>query len=179
MKAFVKEFFLNHKNTWSIIPSSSFLAKSMISSIDFSEDLLIVQLWPWTWIITKTILKKMSKNSKIISFENNKNFDVYLSEIKDNRFKVIYDSAENIKNYISKDKVDVIISGVPLWSISDVIKEKILVESKISLKIWWKFIQFQYFLQNKNDIKRIFWKYKLEYQLLNFPPAFIYKCKKT
>ncbi|MCK9272351.1 methyltransferase [Candidatus Gracilibacteria bacterium] len=178
MKTFLKKFIKSPKTVGSFVPSSHKLISSMLKNIDFLEDLLIVEFGAGTGVITKQILKKISPNSKILVFEIHSEFIDELNKIKDPRVKIIHDGAQNITNYLNGEKADVIISGLPFGSLPKKLGKSILDESHKNLKLNGKFVQFQYFLQNKKDIFNTFKNHKISLQLLNFPPAFIYKCEK-
>lgn len=150
----------------------------MISNIDFTKDLTIIQFGSWKAVFQKQILKKMSKNSKLFVFEINKACNKYSEEIQDKRYFYINDSAENLEKYLNLE-VDVIISTLPFWSLPDELLPNIIWKANKLLKKWGLFLQYQYFLQNKKDIEKIFWKKsKLSFEAINFPPAFIYKIQK-
>lgn len=173
MKKILEKF----RTKWMIGRSSKYLINKMISNIDFTKDLKIVQFWSWKAVFQKQILKKMSLNSKLFVFEISENCRKYWESIKDERYFYIQDSAENVLDYVLE--ADVIISTLPFWSLPDELLPKIIWKSVKILKKWWIFLQYQYFLQNKKDIEKIFWKKcKLSFEVINFPPAFIYKIEK-
>lgn len=177
---FRKRFVKNYFTIWAISRSSKFLYNKMIHNIDFSKDLNIVEFWPWDWVFTDELLKQATENTKITIFEIDDWFFKLLKEKYKNEHRVILykESAINIKKYFKKDEVDYIISSLPLAFINKTIVIEILEISKYVLKNEWLFIQYQYFLQNKQQIKKIFPKIKYKFTLLNFPPAFIYICSK-
>jgi phospholipid N-methyltransferase len=57
-------------------------------------------------------------------------------------------------------------------------RDKILNEISKSLSEEGDYIQFQYALVDIVGIKNIFSNVKISYELLNFPPAFVIRCKK-
>ena len=155
----IKKIIKNFKTKWMVWHSSKFLIKKMIWNIDVSKDLVIVQYWSWKAVFVKQILKKMSKNSKLYVFEIDERCNKYVEEINDSRLIYINDSAEKVFDYVSEKKVDVVVSTLPFWSLpKDLLK---------------------YFLTDKKAIENIFWiKSKISFELINFPPAFIYKIQK-
>ncbi|MDD2566126.1 MAG: rRNA adenine N-6-methyltransferase family protein [Candidatus Gracilibacteria bacterium] len=178
MKRFIKEFIKNPRTIGSVIPSSSRLIHSMLKHIDFSRDITIVEFGPGIGNFTKEILKKVSKDSHVYLFEIKDNFVEHLQKISDPRLTVIHDGAENIEKHLGGKKADYIISGLPFGSLPKELTNKILKETHRNLKHNGIFLQFQYFLQNKKDIFTIFKNHSITWQPVNFPPAFIYKCKK-
>lgn len=82
------------------------------------------------------------------------------------------------QKYFCENSIDYIVSSLPLAFIKKNTVWEILAESKNILKSNGFFIQYQYFLQNKDQIKTFFPKIKYRFTLLNFPPAFVYICNK-
>jgi phospholipid N-methyltransferase len=103
-------------------------------------------------------------------------------EFTDPRVILIHDSAEKIGEYLSKydlSSTDAVISSLPLANFPTALKSKILKESFDRLNENGTYVQFQYSLNAKNLIKSQFPKVKIAFTPLNFPPAFVYTCRKT
>ena len=92
---------------------------------------------------------------------------------------IIKDSAEKIGEYIKKnniEKVNHIISALPLSLIPVAVKNSIIENSIKYLKSDGQYVQFQYTPYDYRRLKRYFKKVKLTFTLTNFPPAFLYRC---
>lgn len=178
---FFKEFWKERRVVGAISPSSIFLAKKMISSIDFKSAKILVEFGPGTGIFTKEILKKMRKDATLLVFETQKTFcDQIEAEIKDERMVLINDSAEKIGEYLQKngcDLADHIISSLPFTVIPTQIKNSILTQSVKFLSDKGSFLQFQYSLNAHKLLKSKFKYVKLDFTPMNIPPAFIYRCQ--
>lgn len=163
------------RTLWTIAPSSKFLVKKMVWKIDFeNENLNILQLWFWTWVFTKEIVNQLWDSGKLTIFEIDEWYKNHI--INDERIKYIEDSAEKISEYSEWRKYDIIVSTLPFASLPKKVSEKIFLEIKKNLKENGKFLQFQYTLVSKKDIKNLFWKDpEIDFELLNLPPAFIYE----
>ena len=174
--------------------SSRFLIQKMISNIDFSRDLTIVQYGSGKAVFVKQILRKMSPNSKLYVFEIDEKYNKYAEKIHDSRLVYINDSAEKIHDsrlvyindsaakifdYVTEKEVDAVVSTLPFASLPNSLLELIITNSRVILKENGIFLQYQYFLTNKNAIEKIFGeKIKLSFEPINFPLAFIYKIQK-
>ena len=178
MRKFLKQFAKNPKWVGSIMPSSSRLIHSMLKHIDFSDDLLIVEYWAWIGNFTKQILKRATPNSRLLVFEIEDEFIEILNKIKDPRVQIIHDWAQNLWKYIDWKSADVIVSGIPFWSLPKELTKEILSVWHKHLKINWLYLQFQYFLQNRKDVFNTFKNCSISWEPVNFPPAFVYKCHK-
>jgi phospholipid N-methyltransferase len=181
--AFFKESIKNFKTTGTIMPSSRYLIKRMLNDIDFNNANVIVEYGPGNGIITNHLLEKMHQNTKLICFEINDEFYKHLSLINDERLILIKQSAENILEVLKKhniSQVDYFISSLPLTMIPKDIAVNILQLSKKSLKSKGFFIQYQYSINFLKIFKQIFGENNvlLSFEILNLPPAFIYKCRK-
>lgn len=179
---FFKESVKNYKTSGTIAPSSRFLAKKMLKKIDFSKANVLIELGPGNGAITERILKKLHPESVLICFEINDAFYGELLKIKHKQLIVLKSSAENILTEIEKlgfTEVDHIISSLPLTIIPKEISENILKESYKTLKIKGTFIQYQYSLTYYRSLKNVFKdKISLDFEPLNIPPAFVYRCQK-
>lgn len=183
--AFFKEAVKNIKTSGSLMPSSRFLINKMLQNIDFSKDLVLVEFGPANGIITTEIMKRMSKNSKLICFEIHPAFyQELLLTVNDDRIIVLNESAENIENELEKlniKSIDFCISSLPLAMIPKPICENIIKNTLKVLRPKGGFVQYQYSLQYYKRLKNSFKRKNihLKFCVLNFPPAFIYSCEKN
>ncbi len=180
---FLKESIKNLKTLGTITPSSRFLAERMLKKIDFSKVNILVELGPGNGAITKFILDRLPKNATLICFEINDNFYNQLLKIKNPNLIVVKSSAEKIEEELKKlnfNKADHIISSLPLTIIPDLVTDEILKNSFNALSKNGTFIQFQYSLTYFKKLKKVFNKsISLDFEPLNIPPAFVYRCKKV
>lgn len=179
---FFKEAVSNIKTIGSFLPSSKYLTKKLLHNIDFKKAKVLIEFGPGNGILTKNIIKKLSPNAKLICFEINNNFYNKLNEINNPQLIILNCSADNVASELKKleiEKVDGIISGLPLSNISKIIGESIIKESYTILNKGAYYIQYQYSLNHFKRIKKAFKNnVVLSFEFLNVPPAVIYTCKK-
>lgn len=163
-------------------PSSRFLAKKMLEPIDFQVAKVIIELGPGTGVFTRKIIEKMRPDALFLIFELNENFIALLQKkINDPRVHLIHDSAEKMHEYLVKngvEKADAIISSLPLANFPETLRTSLIQESHAVLNDNARFIQFQYSLNAKKSIKKVFQNVSISFTPANFPPAFIYTCSK-
>lgn len=171
------------KTSGAIAPSSRFLADKMIDKINFSDVDVIVELGPVNGKITQKILERLHPKATLICFEINDHFYQELKKIKHPQLKVLNESAENVKDQLEKlgySKSCHIVSSLPLTNIPKPISNTILQNSYACLEENGTFVQFQYSLTYFKKLKHVFdTSVSLDFELLNLPPAFIYRCKKV
>ena len=176
---FIKESLKNLKEVGTIFPSSKSVVKKMIEPINFKKKLIILELGPGSGVITKKLLEKISSDSQLICFETNKKFYQELKQINDEKMILINKSAEKMKSYLKEskiEKVDYIVSSVPLVTLPKEITHKILSLSVEILGKNGKLIQLQYSKLLDNRLKSYYNKIDIQFTARNYLPAFIYTC---
>lgn len=178
---FIKQFWKDKQMVGAISPSTKFLGEKMIKNVNFDECKLLVELGPGTGVFTDLIIEKMADDAKLLVFELNDHFYNSLSKrITDDRVQVIHDSAEFINKYVEEgQKVDAIISSLPLMVFPDELRKNVVRESYDILKNKGKYVQFQYSLQSKKLLESVFDDVNVKFTIKNFPPAFVYTCRKA
>ena len=174
---FIKEFLMNTKQIGAILPSSIFLAKAMTSKIDYNSSDVIVELGAGNGVFTKEILKRKSKQTKLIILEINPKFYNLLKR-KYAHLENVYilkERAENLEEILKKfslKTVDYVISGLPFLNFSKNNRNKIFYSISKYLKE--KLILFQYTSLLESEILNIYKLKNKQRILLNIPPAYVY-----
>jgi len=174
--------FIKDKNVASITPTSPFGVRKVCEKIDFKKRNVIVEFGPGSGVFSKYLLRKMTRDSKLILIELNKNFVTILqNKVRDQRVNIINDNAENVLNIIdSADEpgADYIISGIPFSFIPFNAKNSILNNTYTALKNGGKFLVYQHSNHLKDYLKRHFDMVRIEYEIRNIPPLCIYEAIK-
>ncbi|WPP52649.1 class I SAM-dependent methyltransferase [Catalinimonas niigatensis] len=166
----------NIKQIGSIASSSRFLTRKIIKEIDFSKKIRVLELGAGNGVFTREILKRMSSDSELYTYENHDGFIPLLKKIKDRRLFVRGECVSSIE-LLPDQHFDIVISSLPLANLSDRFKENMYKEIQAKLLHTGIFIQYQYFLHDYRNIEKSFHVCELDFCLFNLPPAFIYKAK--
>ena len=163
------------------MPSSKYLARKMVETINFSNAKYIVEYGPGTGIFTDKLINRRNKNTVILLIEYNYEFFTLLSEkYKDESdLYVVHGSAENVDKYLENYNipyVDYVVSGLPFASLPKNMSQTILKKTKSILKKDGKFITFQYTLLMKQYINNYFGIINVNKEYRNMPPAYILNC---
>ena len=179
---FLSAFLKKPREIGSVIPSSRFLVKELLKSVDFKNAKCIVEYGPGTGCVTKEILKRARKDCKVLSFEINRKMYLHLRKsINDKRLILINDCAENVKSHVKRLKikeVDYIVSGLPFSNLPKRKKQSIIKETQSTLKNDGKFVLYQFFTNFKEYLYNSFSKITTSFIPLNIPPCFVYVCEK-
>ncbi len=177
---YVKNFLFD-KDIASIAPSSKFSVKKLCKKIDFKKKNVIVEYGPATGVFTFPILKKMTKDSKLIAIEKNKNFAKELRKVKDSRLVIEEECAQNVNKVLLKhgeNNADYILSGIPISFFNKKEKENLMKKTYESLKPEGKFLVYQFNKQCEKYLEKQFDHVKKDFEILNIPPLSIFEAIK-
>ena len=149
----------------------------MLKGIDFSKPIRVVELGPGTGCMTESILSQMHPDSELICIEINPTFCKQLKKFEnDNKFNLHQASALDFSSQLDGEKIDYVISGLPLANFKKNEINSIFQEIESALKPGGKYIQFQYTLKLKQLFKKSFNEVSKSFTPFNMPPAFVFKC---
>lgn len=169
---YLQNFISSPRTMGTLVPSSPWLCRSMLSQIDWTKSLKIAELGSADGVLTKRILDNMRADAQLQAFEIQSSFVHKLNLIDDARLQVMAHSAEHLEG-----DFDAIFSCLPLLSIPTRISMKILQKAQQRLKANnGVMVQFQYSHLSEKMLSRYFTWQKIRV-VKNFPPALVYVCK--
>ncbi len=169
---YLQNFISSPRTMGTLVPSSPWLCRSMLSQIDWAKSLKIAELGSADGVLTKRILDNMRVDAQLQAFEIQSGFVHKLNLIDDSRLQVMAHSAEHLEG-----DFDAIFSCLPLLSIPTRISMKILQKAQQRLKANnGVMVQFQYSHLSEKMLSRYFTWQKIRV-VKNFPPALVYVCK--
>jgi phospholipid N-methyltransferase len=178
---FIRNFFRHPRMLGSIIPSSRFLIKQLLQPVDWDKAKVIVEYGPGVGGITAEILRRMRPDARLIAIEMNPEFVRFLRKtLVDERFEVVEASAADVRDIMQKfghSKADYIISGIPLGSMPQAVREPILRNTCEALGTGGSFLVFQFTTRVLPDLNRFFRYVKRKFEPLNILPAHLFFCQ--
>lgn len=172
------EFSKNLFVTGAMSETSRKVEVEICQHIPMDRDVIIVEFGMGHGNITKAILNKISPNSKLYTFEVNKEFCDYVRKsIQDERLEIINDGAENMNKLINQ-KIDGVISSIPFSFFS---KEKgisIIQDAYDSLSNEAYYSQVLYTKFNFKKFQMIFDACEIK-KFYGIPTEYIYHCQKN
>ncbi len=172
--------FINHpKRVGSVVPSSLFLAESIVRQAPWPEIKAVAELGSGTGAITRAISVNVNETTKVLLFEMNETMRNNLStEYPD--FSCYPDASRLVKvmTDVQIDQLDCIFSGLPFFNFERELRDTLIEQINQSLKPGGLFIAFQYSLQMKKQLSEYFNIEKINLVPFNIPPAFVYVCRK-
>ena len=185
----LEQFLKKPLTTGAVCASSHSLAKMLTAGIGLENAAHAAELGPGTGAITGTILDRIPEKCQFFTVELNADV-ITVFQKKFPSVQVYNDSAANLPELVRRENIpmlDAVISGLPWAIFPDELQEQILSAIFQTLKPGGFFTTFAY-LQGvllpsgrhfKKRIGRIFSQVdKSPVVWNNFPPAFVYRCRK-
>jgi phospholipid N-methyltransferase len=177
--AFFRKFVTHPRKIGSITPSSSFLTRKMMGSLPWENMRTVVELGAGTGVFTRYIAARRSPECKVVIFEQSAEMRKALQA----RYPCFHyaSKAETLGNVLKEldlPKADCIISGLPFSVFPETLRNHIVQEACSSLSDGGMFVAFQYSPFIYKTLKDHFPDIKVDFVLMNLPPAFVYLCRK-
>ena len=188
-KTLLAQFLKNPRMTGAVCSSSRSLAKMLVTGIGIESARTVAELGPGTGAVTGTIIDSMPKDSRFFAVELNQDVISAFHEVFPD--VVVYnDSAANLTDLLRREKIDsldAIVSGLPWAIFPDDLQDAILTAILDSLRPGGYFTTFaylqglllpsgQHFKQRLGRMFPVVEKSPVVWR--NFPPAFVYRCRK-
>lgn len=166
--------------TGSVWESSRFLIRKLLDPVEWSQAGTVIELGTGNGVITQAILKRMDASAILTAYEINPDFlELTRGRIGgDSRCTLTDESAECLADLHGAGTVDAVISSLPFAIMDEGLQESILRQIHLVLKPGGQYLQYQYAPTKYRMITRRFQRVRLDYTLLNIPPAFVYSCTK-
>ena len=176
--AFLKGFLERPKTVGSIIPSSRFMERRIVKTLDLDDAKLVIELGPGTGGTTKAVLRSLPRDAKLLAIEINPDFIPLLSRIGDDRLIVHEGSATEIPQILAEhglEKPDVIFSGIPFSTMPRSIGKAILESARDALAPGGRFVAYQFRDRVHTLGVEVFGRASRQLELLNVPPMRVWR----
>ena len=186
---FIKAMMRSPGSVGAIWPSSPFLAKAMVRASSLENAAHVLELGPGTGAFTGEILSSLPHGASFSALEIDPELARAMSK-KFPRAKVIAGCATRLGEHLATENVahpDAILSGLPWAAFDDRLQNDILSQIHAVLRNDGVFSTFAYYGPHRLKAGKAF-RRKLENAfaqverspvvLRNFPPAFIYTCRR-
>ncbi|WP_028545719.1 class I SAM-dependent methyltransferase [Paenibacillus taiwanensis] len=176
--AFFYKFIRHPHEIGSLIPSSEALATAMTCCLRSTNVTRVAELGAGTGVFTRHIMGQ-PQLVKALIFEKDPDMRAVLCQQYSKA--VCEEDATQLTRIMKREglkELDAVISGLPFAMFTVELRKRILDEVDAALAIDGLFITFQYSLQMKAMLAERFDMERIRFVLWNFPPAFVYCCRK-
>jgi phospholipid N-methyltransferase len=143
-----------------------------------AEARCVVELGAGTGAYTKEILRRLSPQGRLVSFEIDPLLAGALArDLTDPRLKVVADSAANLAAHLEGTRPEVIVSALPLTSLPSGVREEILAVTRRVLADDGVMVVLQYSPFMQRNLGRNFGSVERRLSPRNVPPAVLFACR--
>jgi len=178
---FLNEFIRRPGLVGSVIPSSRFLERKIVSTAEVTRASSVVELGPGTGGTTRAVLRALPTSSRILAIELSAQFTAVLRRHPDPRLAVEHGSAADIRAALDRHQMeppDVVLSGIPFSTMPNRLGRRIIEEVWSSLAPGGRFVAYQFRDRVSVLGRQIIGRPKVDIELLNVPPMRLYCWKK-
>ncbi|WP_239616661.1 class I SAM-dependent methyltransferase [Cohnella mopanensis] len=179
MPIFFNEFLQHSDQVGNVIPSTGFLVRKMLPpAVPWHKIEQIAELGPGKGMFTRHIERERRASSRLFLFEKNDRFRDNL-KIRFPRLQVL-DDALKLGNvvYETGKPFDLIVSALPFANYPLELQANLFRVIHDALAANGTFIALQYTLRLQCKFEAFFPVMEMGYTWMNFPPAWVFKCKK-
>ncbi|MGM0701365.1 MAG: class I SAM-dependent methyltransferase [Pseudomonadota bacterium] len=180
LSLFARNFFKHPRMLGSIIPSSSFLVRRLLSRVDWERARVIVEYGPGVGTITREILRRMHPEATLVVLETNVDFVDFLERaLPDPRLQVVAGSAETVQAELERlglPAADHVLAGIPFSTMPSAVRERILTDTQAALAPQGSLLIYQFSSRVRSDLQRVFSQVESDFEPWNILPARLYYC---
>ena len=179
--AFFAGFLRNPQEVGSVIPSSRFLERRIMTAADLSNAQLVVELGPGTGGTTRAILNLLPRTAKLLTIDMSREFIDLLNGISDPRLINHLGSAEDLGQILRERNLgapDAVISGIPFSTMPSDVGQNVVEEVRASLTEGGRFVAYQFRGEVANITRPIMGEPDSVMEWRNVPPMRVYRWRK-
>ncbi|MEX2495769.1 MAG: methyltransferase domain-containing protein [Woeseia sp.] len=178
---FFQAFLKSPRVVASVIPSSSWLKRRIVEAAAPGSASIVVELGAGTGGTTRSLLKAMQPDARLLAIERTAQFVRNLRQIDDARLELVHGCASSIgaelklRGYRSADAV---ISGIPFSTLPGALAAEIITAVHQALVPGGRFVAYQFTDRVADYARPVMGRPEIEHELRNVPPVRIFTWRK-
>ena len=175
---FLQGFLRRPQQVGSVIPSSRFLERRLVTLADVKHARLVVELGPGTGGTTRALLAALPENAKLLCIELEASFAARLKRESDPRLIVHHGSAEQLAETLAAYQLgapDAVISGIPFSTIPPAVGTRIIESIRAALAPAGCFVAYQVRGTVAELARPLLGAPDVTLELLNIPPVRVFR----
>ncbi|MFI5319672.1 MAG: class I SAM-dependent methyltransferase [Myxococcota bacterium] len=175
---FLQAFLRRPQQVASVVPSSRFLERRLVSLAGIGSAQLVVELGPGTGGTTRALLAALPPDARLLCIELDADFAQRLRRETDPRLIVHHGSAEQLDEILTAHGLgapDAVISGIPFSIIPPAIGARIIASIRRTLAVGGCFLAYQVRGTVAELAKPVLGEPDTTLELLNIPPVRVFR----
>ena len=175
--------FIEDRDVASVMPSSPFLVRRMVRKMDLDGSCVVVEYGPAAGVFSRSILKKMGPEGRLILIETNADFVRRLREQfgGDPRVEIFQEPAQDVTRLLEQaghEEADYVLSGIPFSFLSEEERHTLIDATRQALRPGGAFLVYQHRDHMSRLLPQHFDQIEEGYELLNVPPMHTYAARR-
>lgn len=178
---FFQAFLRSPQVVASVVPSSPFVERRVVRAADAERARVVVELGGGTGGITRSLLKAMSPDTRVLVIERTGKFVEHLRLIDDSRLEVIHGCASSIGTELARrgcPGADSVISGIPFSTMPKALGKEIIAAVYDALVPGGRFVAYQFTDRVADYARPVMGAPTIEYEFVNVPPLRLFTWRK-
>jgi len=175
---FARQFLRNPMQVASLVPSSRFLMRRIVTAAAVDRAALVVELGPGTGGTTRAILEALPPRGKLLAIEVNPDLHHAVSTIPDDRLIAHQGDACDLPEILSGyglGNADAVVSGIPFSTIGRAVGQRIAAAIADALAADGRFVAYQASGRVAELCRPHFGAPRVHTELLNLPPMRVFR----
>ena len=172
---FLKGFIEQPRMVGSIIPSSRFTIRKMLSRVRWDECKVFVEYGPGVGTFCQAVLDRLPRDGKLIVIDTNPLYIDYLQgHFRDSRFSAVHGSAADVEAIVQAHghiHADYVLSGLPFSTLPDGVGPQIAAATYRVIRPGGAFLVYQFSAKARDYMTRHFERIESGFEPLNVLPC--------
>lgn len=178
---FFQAFLKSPRIVASIIPSSSYLERRIVKAAAPGTASVVVELGAGTGGTTRSLLKVMGPEARLLVIERTVDFIENLEQINDIRLDVVHGCASSIGAELKRrgyPAADAVVSGIPFSTLPEPLAAEIIAAVHDALGPGGRFVAYQFTNRVADYAQPVLGMPEVERELYNVPPLRVFTWRK-
>jgi phosphatidylethanolamine/phosphatidyl-N-methylethanolamine N-methyltransferase len=178
---FLRAFLKSPRVVGSVIPSSSFLERKIVTAAEAEAAAILVELGVGTGGTTRSLLKAMQPQARLLAIERTAEFVEMLQHTIDPRLEVVHGCASSIGAEMKKrgyGEADAVVSGIPFSTLPKGVAAEIARAIYEVLAPGGRFVAYQFTDRVADYMRPVMGAPDVEHELRNVPPVRVFTWRK-
>lgn len=178
---FFQAFLKSPRIVASVIPSSSHLERRVVKAAAPTAAGVVVELGAGTGGTTRSLLKAMGPQARLLVIERTADFIENLKQINDIRLDVVHGCASSIGAELKRrayPAADAVVSGIPFSTLPELLAAEIITGVHEALAPGGRFVAYQFTGRVADYAQPVLGTPEVEHELYNLPPLRVFTWRK-
>jgi phospholipid N-methyltransferase len=177
-RRFLRAFLRSPRQVGAVLPTSRHTVRAMLDAVPLERARVVVEMGAGTGSYTREILERLAPDARLLAFEIDPVLaDRLAEELRDERLRVLNESAERVAEHLDGARADVIVSAIPFTTVPAQVRERLLGVARDALAEDGAMVVIQYSTFLQGELERTFASVTRGFTLRNVPPAFLFTCR--